>query len=90
MLCVAKVTLQEWPEGTLREVDPQNERTIGLLRGGYIAPVRLPRRPAPEQPAEPSLTPVEAAAPDAAAKPASALQVAPTRKAAKKPRAEDE
>lgn len=46
MLCVAKVNLSDWPEGDRRDVDPDNERIIGLLRGGYIAPLRLPRRPA--------------------------------------------
>lgn len=46
MLCVAKVNLSDWPEGDRRDVDPENERIIGLLRGGYIAPLRLPRRPA--------------------------------------------
>lgn len=44
MLCVAKVNLSDWPEGDRRDVDPENERIIGLLRGGYIAPLRLPRR----------------------------------------------
>lgn len=46
MLCVAKVNLSDWPEGQRRDVDPTNERTVGLLRAGYIVPLQLPRRPA--------------------------------------------
>lgn len=53
MLCVAKVNLSDWPEGHRRDVDPTNERTIGLLRAGYIVPLQLPRRAAAEAPAKP-------------------------------------
>jgi hypothetical protein len=45
MLCVAKVNLQDWPEGQRRDVDPNNERIQGLLVAGYIAPLQIPRRP---------------------------------------------
>jgi hypothetical protein len=48
MLCRAKVNLPDWPEGDARDVDPNNERTAGLLRAGYIVPLQLPRRAAPE------------------------------------------
>lgn len=49
MLCVAKVSLADWPEGQRRDVDPSNERIIGLLRAGYIVGLQLPRRPAAEE-----------------------------------------
>lgn len=49
MLCRAKVSLQDWPEGQAREVDPSHERIQGWLMVGYIVPLQLPRRPA-EQP----------------------------------------
>lgn len=49
MLCVAKVNLSDWPEGDRRDVDPASDRIVGLLRGGYIVPLVLPRRqPEPE------------------------------------------
>lgn len=53
MLCVAKVNLSDWPEGHRRDVDPTNERIQGLLRGGYIVGLRIPRSPetAPAAPA---------------------------------------
>lgn len=57
MLCVAKVNLSDWPEGHRREVDPTNERTVGLLRAGYIVPLQLPRRPAPPEAPEARLVP---------------------------------
>jgi hypothetical protein len=82
MLCVAKVNLSDWPEGHRRDVDPQNERIIGLLKGGYIAPLQLPRRPAPETPPAASSTPIEAPAPDTAAKPARRPRAAPAPKPA--------
>lgn len=92
MLCVAKVNLSDWPEGTRREIDPTNERNVGLLRAGYIAPLQLPRRLEPEayagasppavaQPAPPALTDPEREA--APVKPAAA-------KRARRPRAGDE
>lgn len=66
MLCVAKVNLSDWPEGQRREVDPANERTQGLLRAGYIAPLQLPRRPAPETTDQPARTAAKGKRPRAA------------------------
>lgn len=72
MLCVAKVNLSDWPEGHRREIDPTNERNVGLLRAGYIVPLQLPRRLEPEysgaspraeaQPPPPTLTDPESEA----------------------------
>lgn len=56
MLCKANVNLSEWPEGEIRDVDPKKERTVGLLRGGYIVPMIL----APAQPSRVAPSPLEA------------------------------
>ena len=49
---VLNVYVSDWPEGHRREIDPTNERNVGLLRAGYIVPLQLPRRDAPPAPRE--------------------------------------
>lgn len=88
MLCVAKVNLSDWGEGQRREVDPTNERIMGLLRGGYIVPLALPRRS--EKPPEQAIVPVEAPTPAKAPEPASTPRAAATRTKRARQRAEDE
>jgi hypothetical protein len=72
MLCVAKVNLSDWPEGTRRDIDPTNERNQGLLRVGYIVPLQLPRRAAPQMPPEARLVPSDPPVPDTPIEPAAA------------------
>lgn len=51
MLCVSLVSLPDWPEGTMRDVDPQSERIQGFLRAAYIAPLvrrRVEQQAAPQ------------------------------------------
>lgn len=73
MLCVAKVTLSDWPLDSFRDVDPADETIRGLLRSGYIVPAVV-RKAAPVQSPSPAVevaeaTVEEAPAPRSAAKP---------------------
>lgn len=43
MLCKAEVNLPDWPEGQLRDVDPKDEKTQGLLRAAWITPMTRAR-----------------------------------------------
>ena len=52
MLCKAEVNLPDWPEGQMRDVDPQHEQVAGWLRNAWITPlVRRRASQSPEQPA---------------------------------------
>lgn len=49
MLCKAIVNLPDWPEGTLRDVDPKDEIIQGYLRAPFIVPM-IRKRPAEKKP----------------------------------------
>lgn len=82
MLCVAKVSLSDWGEGQRRDVDPTHERIAGLLRGGYIVPLELPRRLV--APAEPEGFGPDTPLSPGAASPQDAAQATPTPRKARR------
>ncbi len=53
MLCKAEVNLPDWPEGQMRDVDPQHEQVAGWLRNAWITPL-VRRRPPTGSPEPPS------------------------------------
>lgn len=48
MLCKAQVNLPDWPEGSLRDVDPKDEIVQGYLRAGFAVPM-IRQLPKPEK-----------------------------------------
>lgn len=54
MLCRAEITLPDWPEGQMRDVDPTDERVQGFLRNAWITPLVRQRVQAPQSPEQPS------------------------------------
>lgn len=56
--------MQDWPLDAIRDVDHEDERIVGLMRGGYIVPFVMRRQP-PQKPPTLETDTDDAQAPDA-------------------------